>query len=115
MTRLRLDREASREQTRAKVQTLFRSIRALGHVEMNKSAIARLLGFHRHTVQKYSGLEFTPEKQPGVRKVSALAPYEDYILDASRTDAPTQPRSTSRSSDKIILARTATFGASSST
>jgi transposase len=47
---------------------------------MNKSAIARTLGIHRHTVQKYSALESAPERKPRVRKVSALAPYEDYIL-----------------------------------
>jgi transposase len=82
---------------------------------MTKSAIARLLGVHRHTVQKYSALEFAPERQPRVRKVSALAPYENYILDASRTNAPTRPRSTRRSSNKVILACTTTFGASSST
>ena len=47
---------------------------------MNKSAIARTLGVHRHTVQKYSALESAPRRKPRVRKVSALAPYEGYIL-----------------------------------
>ena len=47
---------------------------------MNKSAIARFLGVHRHTVQKYSALESAPQRKPRVRKASALAPYEDYIL-----------------------------------
>jgi transposase len=80
LTRLRLDREASREHTRAEMRRLFRSIRALSKAGMNKSAIARTLGIHRHTVQKYSALESAPERKPRVRKVSALAPYEDYIL-----------------------------------
>jgi transposase len=47
---------------------------------MNKSAIARFLGVHRHTVQKYSALESAPWRKPRIHKVSALAPYEDYIL-----------------------------------
>ena len=80
LTRLRLDREASRQQTSARMRTLFRSIEALRRAGMNKSAIARFLGVHRHTVQKYSALECAPRRKPRVRKPSALAPYEDYIL-----------------------------------
>jgi transposase len=80
LTRLRLDREASRKRTRAQMRSLFRSIRALRKAGMNKSAIARTLGVHRHTVQKYSALETAPERKPRIRKASALAPYEDYIL-----------------------------------
>ncbi|MGI8911858.1 MAG: ISL3 family transposase [Rubrobacteraceae bacterium] len=80
LTRLRLDREASRDHTRTQMRSLFRSIRALSKAGMNKSAIARTLGVHRHTVQKYSALESAPERKPRVRKASALAPYEDYIL-----------------------------------
>jgi transposase len=80
LTRLRLDREASRRQTRAQMRTLFRSIQALRRAGMNKSAIARFLGVHRHTVQKYSALESPPQRKPRVRKASTLAPYEGYIL-----------------------------------
>lgn len=80
LTRLRLDREASRERTRTQMRSLFRSIRALRQAGMNKSAIARFLGVHRHTVQKYSALESAPHRKPRVNKESALAPYEDYIL-----------------------------------
>ncbi len=80
LTRLRLDREASRQQTRAQMRSLFQSIQALRRAGMNKSAIARFLGVHRHTVQKYAALESAPERKPRGRKMSALAPYEDYIL-----------------------------------
>jgi transposase len=80
LTRLRLDREVSRQQTRAQMRSLFRSIQALRRAGMNKSAIARTLGVHRHTVQKYSALKSAPQRKPRVRKKSALAPYEDYIL-----------------------------------
>jgi transposase len=62
------------------MRNLFESIRALIQQGMNKSAIARTLGVHRHTVQKYSALESAPQRKPRVRKVSALAPYESYIL-----------------------------------
>jgi transposase len=80
LTRLRLDREPSRQQTRTQMRNLFRSIQALRQAGMNKSAIARFLGVHRHTVQKYAALESAPQRKPRVRKRSALAPYEDYIL-----------------------------------
>ena len=80
LTRLRLDREASREHTRSQARSLFRSIRALSKAGMNKSSIARTLGVHRHTVQKYSALEAAPERKPRVRKANVLAPYEDHIL-----------------------------------
>jgi transposase len=80
LTRMRLDREASRESVRAEMRSLFRSVQALRWAGMNKSAIARALGIHRHTVQKYSALEFPPERKPRVHEASALAPYEDYIL-----------------------------------
>ncbi len=62
------------------MRSLFRSIQALRRAGMNKSAIARTLGVHRHTVQKYSALKSAPQRKPRVRKKSALAPYEDYIL-----------------------------------
>ncbi len=80
LTRLRLDREASRERTGTQMRNLFRAIWALSKAGMNKSAIARTLGVHRHTVQKYSALESAPERKPRVRKTSELAPYEGYIL-----------------------------------
>ncbi len=62
------------------MRNLFRSIQALRRAGMNKSAIARTLGVHRHTVQKYAALESAPQGKPRVRKMSALAPYEDYVL-----------------------------------
>jgi transposase len=80
LTRLRLDRETTRERARAQMRTLFESVHVLMRQGMNKSSIARTLGIHRHTVQKYSALESAPERKPRVHKVSALAPYEGYIL-----------------------------------
>jgi len=80
LPRLRLDREASRQRTRQQMRILFESIHALLQQGMNKSAIARTLGVHRHTVQKYSALDAPPRRKPYIRKRSALAPYEAYIL-----------------------------------
>jgi transposase len=50
LTRLRLDREASRERTRDQTQNLFDSVHFLLRRGMNKCSIARTLGIHRHTV-----------------------------------------------------------------
>ena len=80
LTRLRLDREASHQRTRQQMRILFESIHALLQQGMNKSAIARTLGVHRHTVQKYSALDAPPRRKPYIRKRSTLAPYEAYIL-----------------------------------
>src|SRR5215217_2174 len=80
LPRLRLDREASRQRTRQQMRILFESIHALLQQGMNKSAIARTLGVHRHTVQKYSTLDAPPRRKPYIRKRSAPAPYEAYIL-----------------------------------
>jgi hypothetical protein len=116
LTRLRLDREASRRQTRAQMRTLFRSIQALRRAGMNKSAIAiaRFLGVHRHTVQKYSALESPPQENPAFARRAPLPPTKATSSSASRTDVTTRPRSTRRSRSKATPARTKTFGASSS-
>jgi hypothetical protein len=62
------------------MRNLFESIRALMQQGMNKSAIARTLGVHCHTVHKYSALESAPQRKPRVHKVSALTLYEGYLL-----------------------------------
>jgi len=62
------------------MRSLRGSIRALSKAAMNKSAVARTLGVHCHTVRRYLALESTPKRKPRVRKASAIAPYEDYIL-----------------------------------
>jgi transposase len=62
------------------MRILFESIHALAQQGMTKSAIARTLGVHRHTVQKYSALDAPPRRKPYIRKRSSLTPYEAYIL-----------------------------------
>jgi len=62
------------------MRILFESIHALLQQGMNKSAIARTLGVHRHTVQKYSALDAPPRRKPYILKRSALAAYEAYII-----------------------------------
>jgi transposase len=79
-TNLRLDRDASKERTRKQAQELFESIHALSKKGMKNAQISRTLGIHRHTVEKYLAFKTPPHRRHFTKKVSALAPYEDYIL-----------------------------------
>src|SRR5215218_1025940 len=47
---------------------------------MKNAQIARTLGIHRHTVEKYLVFKTPPQRRHFTKKVSAIAPYEDYIL-----------------------------------
>jgi len=47
---------------------------------MNNARIARTLGIHRHTVEKYLAFKAPPVRRHFTKKVSAIVPYEDYIL-----------------------------------
>jgi len=47
---------------------------------MKNAQIARTLGIHRHTVEKYLVFKTPPQRSHFTKKVSAIAPYEDYIL-----------------------------------
>jgi transposase len=80
LTNLRLDRETSKERTREKTRELFESIHALSKKGMKNAQIARTLGIHRHTVEKYLAFKKPPQRHHFTKKVSAIAPYEDYIL-----------------------------------
>ena len=80
LTNLRLDREASKERTREQARELFQPIHTLSKKGMKNARIARTLGIHRHTVEKYLAFKAPPERRHFTKKVSALAPYEDYIL-----------------------------------
>jgi transposase len=80
LTNLRLDRRASKERMREQARKLFRSIYTLSKKGMKNAQIARALGIHRHTVEKYLAFKTPPERRHFTKKVSAIAPYEDYIL-----------------------------------
>jgi transposase len=80
LTRLRLDREASKAQTRGEMHARFTDIHHLASTGMHRSAIARELGVHRHTVQKYLAYDHPPERPHSTRKTSILASYEGYLL-----------------------------------
>jgi transposase len=80
LTNLRLDREASKERTREHTRELFESIHALSKKGVKNAQVARELGIHRHTVEKYLAFKSPPERRHFTKKVSAIAPYEDYIL-----------------------------------
>jgi transposase len=80
LTNLRLDREASKRRTKEQTRKLFDSIHTLSKKGIKNAQIARELGIHRHTVEKYLAFKAPPERRHFVKKVSAIAPYEDYIL-----------------------------------
>jgi transposase len=81
LTNLRLDRKSSKERTNEQTQKLFESIHALSKKGMKNAQIARELRIHRHTVEKYLAFEAPPVRRHFTKKVSAIAPYEDYILE----------------------------------
>jgi transposase len=80
LSRLRLDRDASREQTQATMRERFERVQALAAAGMSKDAIAQRLGLNRKTVYKYLALHAAPHRRPTSRIVSAFAPYEGYLL-----------------------------------
>lgn len=80
LTNLRLDRRASKDRTREHMRELFQSIHTLSKQGMKNAQIARTLRIHRHTVEKYLGFKTPPARRHFTRKISDLAPYEDYIL-----------------------------------
>src|SRR5215204_2036083 len=80
LTNLRLDRRASKERMREQARNLYRSIHTLSSKGIKNAQIARTLGIHRHTVEKYLAFKTPPERRHFTKKVSAIAPYEDYIL-----------------------------------
>ncbi len=80
LTNLRLDRKTSKEHTREQTRKLFRSIHALSKKGLKNAQVARELGIHRHTVEKYLAFKAPPERRHFTSKVSAIAPYEGHIL-----------------------------------
>ncbi len=84
LTSLRPERAAALAQTQAQRADCFAAIHAAATRGLNKSAIARALGVHRHTVQKYLALDAAPERRHANRHVSILAPYEPYLRERWR-------------------------------
>jgi transposase len=80
LSRLRLDRDASREQTQATMRERFEQAHALAAAGMSKDAIAQRLGLNRKTVYKYLSLQSSPQRRHTSHSVSAVAPYEGYLL-----------------------------------
>jgi transposase len=71
-TRLRVDRETSRERTRREMEERFNAIQHLAHEGMNKTAIARTLGVNWQTVRKYLAYTTPPQRSYTVRHTSVL-------------------------------------------
>ncbi len=86
LTNLRLDRKAAKERAREQAHKLFHSIHALSKKGMKNAQISRTLGIHRHTVEKYLAFKAPPQRRHFTKKVSAIAPYEDYILKRWKED-----------------------------
>ena len=63
LTNLRLDREASKERTREHTRKLFESIHAFSKKRMKNAQVARELGIHRHTVEKYLAFKTPPQRR----------------------------------------------------
>jgi transposase len=80
----RADRRASRARTKQTMQEHFEAVQRLAATGMASSAIARVLGLHRHTVQKYRRLSAPPERRHVSRHTSILAPYTGYLLERWR-------------------------------
>jgi transposase len=80
LTRLRLDREASREKTRTEMAARFRAIQQLAHDGMSPAAIARTLGLNWQTVHKYAAYARPPERRHTSRQPSVLTPYQGSLL-----------------------------------
>jgi transposase len=80
LTNLRLDRRASKERMREQARKLYRSIHTLSKKGIKNAQVAKELGIHRHTVEKYLAFKTPPQRRHFTKKVSAIAPYEDYIL-----------------------------------
>lgn len=85
LTRLRLDREETRERTRAEMQTRYAAIQQLTQEGMSISAIARALKLHRHTVQTYRTCTSPPQRRYTAHQTSALTPYQSYLLERWRS------------------------------
>jgi hypothetical protein len=80
LTHLRLDREASRERTRREMEERFHAIHQLAQTGMDQTAIARTLGLNWQTVHKYLTYSAPPQRRHSVRRISALIPYQRYLL-----------------------------------
>jgi transposase len=76
LTRLRLDREASRARTRATMRARYEQMQALAAQGRSTAAIARELDLNWQTVHKYRALPAPPERRHHYRQGSDLARFE---------------------------------------
>jgi transposase len=80
LANLRLDRKASKERTREQMRDLFESIHTLSREGIKNSQITRTLRIHHHTVEKYLAFKTPPVRRHFTKRLSDIAPYEDYVL-----------------------------------
>jgi transposase len=84
LRRDRRDRLLDHERAQRVVQARFAAIQGGAAAGLNKSAIARASGVHRHTVQKYLALRAAPERRYTVRRANLLVPYAGHLLERWR-------------------------------
>jgi transposase len=75
----RNDREVKRNLTQTKMTQRYKTIQALKTRGLSQRAIARELGLHRQTVQRYVKAETAPIRVRRASRQGILAPYEDYL------------------------------------
>jgi hypothetical protein len=101
LTNLRLDRRASKERMREQAHKLLRSIHALSKKGMKNAQIARTLGVHRHTVEKY--LAFTRPRPKGGTSPRRSAP--SHLTKTTSWDAGSRAVTTLHESGRRLLSR----------
>jgi transposase len=75
----RNDREVKRDLTQSRTAQRYETIQAMKARGMSQRAIARELGMHRQTVQRYVKAETAPVRVRRASRKGILAPYEDYL------------------------------------
>jgi transposase len=78
------DRRAARARTKQERDARFAAIHGAAAQGLNRSAIARAVGAHRHTVQQYLALPAAPARESPAGRPSILAPYAGYLLERWR-------------------------------
>ena len=75
----RNDREVKRDLTQTKMTQRYETIQTMKARGMSQRAIARELGLHRQTVQRYVKAETAPVRVRRASRKGILAPYEAYL------------------------------------
>lgn len=100
LTRLRFDWKASNAPTRGEMHARFTTIYHLATIGMSRSAIARELGIHRHTVQKYLAHVAHPNGVTSRARRASWRPTRDTSWHSGTAGDTTRGNCGARSSHK---------------